>query len=133
MPAVLLTLVLAAAAAADFQKAFKPLRLPKPAKLEKELGPMLPPGIVIDAAPFDRLVAHLLKPYAERLDLREKLMPGLAGRQLVAAFKVLAKENADFAKRIAAVEDIYAEHYNKGFDQRSEGMFVTSRRHELSA
>ena len=118
--AVLLTVVLAAAAD-DFRKAFKPLRLPKPARLEKELGPMLPPGIVIDAAPFDRIVAHLLKPHAERLDLREKLMPTLAGRQLLAAFKVLAKENADFAKRIAAVEEAYAEHYNKGFDQRSEG------------
>ena len=117
----ILAAVALAATADDFQQAFKPLRLPKAAKLEKQLAQKLPRGIVIEAGPFDRLVAGLLKPHAERLDSREKLIAGLTGRRLVAAFKVLAKENAGYAKRIAAVEKAYAEHYNKGFDERSEG------------
>ncbi|MHC4958693.1 MAG: HEAT repeat domain-containing protein [Planctomycetota bacterium] len=119
--AVLIALLLFPAVADDYKKAFKPLRLPKPKKLEKELGPRLPKGIVIDAAPFDGLVASLLEPHTGRLDMREKVIATLDDRQLASAFKVLAKENAELEKRIAKVEEAYAEHYNKGFDQRSEG------------
>jgi len=118
--AILLVLV-CSAVADDYQEAFKPLRLPKPAKLEKQLAPRLPAGIVIEAAPFDRLVAGLLKPHSERLGQREKLIAGLTDRRLLAAFKLLAKETAEYAKRIAAVETAYAEHYNKGFNARSAG------------
>jgi hypothetical protein len=120
MPAFLLVLALSAAAD-DYKQAFKPLRLPKPSKLEKELGPKLPKGIVIDAAPFDALVASLLEPHAARLDLRAKVIATLDDRKVAAAFKVLGKENAEIRKRIAGVEEAYAEHYNKGFDERSEG------------
>jgi len=118
--AFVLTVVLSVAAAEKNRDAFKPLRVPKPSKLEKDLQRRLPPGIVIDAAPFDNLVQSLLEPHVHRLEQREKLMPTLTGRQLAAAFKVLAQENSDRVKRIAAIEKAYAEHYNKGFDQRSE-------------
>ncbi|MHC4952609.1 MAG: VWA domain-containing protein [Planctomycetota bacterium] len=115
-------LVLALPVTADeFSDAFKSLKVPKAARIEKDLAPQLPRGVVIEAGPFDRIIQSLLAPHAKRLEQRERLMPRLTTRQLGTAFKVMAKENADRRKRIAAVERSYAEHYNKGFDQRSAG------------
>lgn len=127
--AVLLAIALPAGADGP-DEAFRPLRLPKPAKLEKDLEPRLPPGIVTEAAPFDRIVTGLLEEHAAQLDLRERSIAQLDARRLASAFRVLEKERADLGKRIAAVEEAYAEHYNKDFDERSE---AANRTRKLAA
>lgn len=118
---VLLLLLSAAAPADEFKDAFKRLRLPKASKLAKDIAPRLPAGIVIEPGPFDALVAKLLEPYAAQLDLREKVMPGLDARKATSAFKVLTKENDDLVKSIMRVEDTYAQAYNRGYMESSEG------------
>jgi len=113
--------VLAVLAAAVVAGKFKPLRLPKPAKLEKQVDPLLPKGIVITAAPFDAVIERLLEPHESRYAERKQVLSGLTGSQIPAAFKVLAKENANLRKRIAAVEEGYAEVYDRGYMESSEG------------
>ncbi len=110
------------------RKAFKTLSLPAHAKLTKEIERRLPGGVVIEAAPFDRLVKGLLAPHAERLALREEVLRSLAhhaspkaGKAIEAALKTLAKEGADRSKRLLAMEAEYAEVYNRGYLESGEG------------
>ena len=110
------------------RKAFKRLSLPKHDKLAKELEPRLPGGVVIEAAPFDKLVAALLTTHREQLAAREAALRALAqhpsskaGKALEPAFQTLAKEEEDLAKRLADVEEAYDEVYNRGYMESSEG------------
>ncbi len=110
------------------RKAFKRLSIAKHAQLVKSLTPRLPSGIVITAAPFDGLVKNLLAPYAKQLASRERVLASLAqhpspkaGKLLETAFKTLAKEDADRAKRVLVMEAEYAGVYNAGYMESSEG------------
>lgn len=112
---------------ARHKKAFKTLRLPSAKRLDKELEPRLPEGVVIEAAPFDRLVAALLAPHAKQLALRDEVLADLAahpgpeaGRLVASALATLAKEEDQWAKRRAGVEAAYAEVYNRGYMEASE-------------
>jgi hypothetical protein len=110
-------LLLAAAAAAD-RDPFRPIKVP--AQIAEEVEPKLPPGIVTEAAPFDALVRKLLEPYEKDFDERRKAVAALDAGKLKAAFGVMAKENADWRKRLARVEADYAEVYNRGWMEASE-------------
>jgi hypothetical protein len=114
---VLPLLLLAAAAAAD-RDPFRPLKVP--ASLAEDVEPKLPPGIVTEAAPFDALVRELLKPYERDFEERRAAIAGLDAARLKAAFGAMAKENADWRKRVARVEALYAEVYNRGWMEASE-------------
>jgi len=110
------------------RKAFKAVPLPSHGELVKEITPSLPEGVVIEAAPFDALIQRLVAPRAEQLALRQAALRGLAqhpspatGKLLEAAYKTLAKEGADRAKRLAATEAEYADVYNAGYMESSEG------------
>ncbi len=120
-----------AADAAEAQKkaraAFKPLDLPALDKVEKQVAPSLPPGIVTEPGPFDALVSQLQKPYEAPLEARAEALKALAehpapagGDVARAASKVLAKEDATLAERVAAVEKEYAEVYNVEWTASSE-------------
>ncbi|MHC4974562.1 MAG: VWA domain-containing protein [Planctomycetota bacterium] len=113
-------LLLAVAATAAPRDPFRPLRLPSKKKVEKEIVPRLPSGIVIESGPFDRLIRRLLEPYKEQLEKRRDGIAALDGAKLKAAFKVLAKENAELRKRIAGVEAEYAAVYNRGYMESGE-------------
>lgn len=113
-------LLLAAAALAAPRDPFHPLRLPSKKQIQKEIVPGLPSGIVIEAGPFDRLIRHLLQRYAEQLERRRDSIGALEAAKLKAAFKVLAKENAELEKRIAGVEAEYASVYNRGYMESGE-------------
>lgn len=117
MRAVVPLLLLAAAAAAD-RDPFRPLKVP--ANLAEEVEPKLPPGIVTEAAPFDALVRKLLEPYEKDFEDRRAAIQGLDAARLKAAFAAMAKESADWRKRMARVEALYAEVYNRGWTEASE-------------
>ncbi len=111
----------------DLRKAFKALKLPSAKKLDKEVVPRLPRGIVIESGPFDRLIGQLVKPHEGQLALRESATRELAehrtpaaGKEVRAALAVLAKEDAAFAGRLAKVEEAYAEVFDKGFNEAGE-------------
>jgi hypothetical protein len=121
----------------DLRAAFKPLKLPSAKKLEKQVVPRLPQGIVIESRPFDRLIGAVLDPYRERLDLRESALREIsahrtaeAGKELRTALAVLAKEDAAWATRLAAVEEAYAEVFDKGYMDSGES---TRRARKLAA
>ncbi|MHC4490230.1 MAG: VWA domain-containing protein [Planctomycetota bacterium] len=114
---LLLFAVAAAAAAGD---PFRPLRLPSKKRVEKEIVPRLPSGIVIESGPFDTLIRRLLEPYAEQQARRRAAIGELDAAKLKAAFKVMAKENAELKKRIAGVEAEYAAVYNRGYMESGE-------------
>jgi len=133
----LLIFLLAAALAAgpvppDLKKrcarAFKPLPLPSPARLEKEAAPALPKGIVIEAAPFRALIDRLGAPSLKRLALRREVLGALktspgdkSARLIRSGLQALDKEDAGLVKRIAGVEKAYAEVYNRGYMESSAG------------
>ena len=117
---IFLALLAVAAAAAADRDPFRPIRLPSASRLAKEVEPQLPPGIVIEAAPFDALVAKLLAPYEDDFARRREAVAGLDAARLKSAFGVMAKENADWRKRLARVEADYAEVYNRGWMEASE-------------
>jgi len=112
-------LLLCAAPAIAAPDPFRPLRLPPASRLAKEVEPQLPPGIVIEAAPFDALVAKLLKPFEDDFERRREAIAGLDATHLKSAFGVMAKEAADWRKRLARVEADYAEVYNRGWMEAS--------------
>lgn len=114
----LVPLLLVAASAGADRDPFRPLKIP--AGIAKEVEPRLPPGIVTEAAPFDALVRKLLEPYEAGFDDRREAIKGLDAGRLKAAFGVMAKENAEWGKRIARVEADYAEAYNRGWMEASE-------------
>jgi len=117
---VLVPALLVAATAGAAGDPFRPLKLPSAASLAKEVEPQLPQGIVTEAAPFDALVRKLLEPYQKEFAERREAIRGLDAAKLKAAFGVMAKENADFGKRLARVEADYAEVYNRGWMEASE-------------
>lgn len=110
-----------------FRTAFKRLALASAAQTEKQIGPHLPAGIVIEAGPFDALVQRLHKPLEDGIALRRKAMEDLgrhaspkAGRLVKGALDTLRKENADLARRVADVEEAYREVYNRGYMESGE-------------
>jgi hypothetical protein len=108
-----------------FREAFKPLRIPPAAVVEKDLTPLLPAGIVVESAPFQTLVTRLLEPYREQFAERERTM-GPAGADqdgagaVAGALKTLEKENEDLAARVAGVEAMYSEVYDAGYMESGE-------------
>ena len=109
-------------------KAFKPLPIPPPARLEKEATPELPKGIVIEAAPFRALTDRLGAPSERRLALRREVLRALktnpgdrAARLIRSGLQALDKEDAGLVKRIAGVEKSYSEVYNRGYMESSAG------------
>jgi len=136
---VALAPLLAPAAADDarsrLKDAFKPLPLEAPAKLARRLDPTLPAGIVIEAAPFDRLIAAELEPFAARLDARAAALEAAGrepspdtGKLVRAALDAVGKELAELDKRIAGVEKEYADVFNRGYMESSEGARTTRKR-----
>lgn len=113
-------LLVGLAASAAPRDPFRPLRLPSRKRIQQEIVPGLPPGIVIESGPFDRLIQRLLQPYTEQLEGRRDGIGALEGARLKVAFKVLAKENAELRKRIAGVESEYAAVYNRGYMESGE-------------
>jgi len=112
--------LLVAAATAAAGDPFKPLRLPGKKRVQKEIVPRLPSGIVIESGPFDTLIRRLLEPYKEQMEKRREGIAALDGAKLKAAFKVLARENAELRKRIAGIEAAYAAVYNRGYMESGE-------------
>ena len=116
LPRVLVPVLVFASLAAGERDPFRPLKVP--ASLADDV--VLPPGIVIEAAPFDALVRKLLEPYEADFKERREAVAGFDAARLKAAFGVMAKENADWRKRIAQVEADYAEVFNRGWTEASE-------------
>ncbi|MCK6460557.1 MAG: hypothetical protein L6Q95_11770, partial [Planctomycetes bacterium] len=125
VPRVLVTLLLLAATAAAERDPFQPIKVPK--GIAEEVEPKLPAGIVTEAAPFDALVRKLLEPYDADFEGRRKAVVALDPARLIAAFGVMAKENAEWRKRLARVEADYAEVYNRGWMEASEGQRNTRK------
>ena len=99
--------------------AFRPMRLTPAAKLEKDLVPVLPAGIVTEAKPFDELIVRFGKPALEQLARREAALSAHDGpmsvadaEALKAAWKTVEAEGDDLGARVAAVEARYGEVYN---------------------
>jgi hypothetical protein len=113
-------LLLAVAVTAAPSDPFRPMRLPSKKRVEKDIAPRLPAGIVIESGPFDALIRRLLEPYEKQQAQRRDSIAALEGARLKAAFKVLARENAELKKRIAAVEAEYAAVYNHGYMESGE-------------
>jgi hypothetical protein len=118
--AAALALVRAAGAdeAADadkrFREAFKPIKLPPAAKVEKDVTPSLPQGIVTESGPFDAVIKTLVGPYEKQLAERDDAMAKIGAAadpvaDVVLASGVLDAENADLAARVAGVEAMYSE------------------------
>ncbi|MHC4931192.1 MAG: hypothetical protein ACYTGV_03265 [Planctomycetota bacterium] len=114
--------------------AFKPLRIQKPAQAEKRVVPALPSGIVTEPEPFHDLIRGLSAPLAERLAQREAVVKELEAHPTVetakllrSALSVLAKERALLQKHIAAVEQSYAEVYNRGIMEAGANAARTRR------
>jgi hypothetical protein len=110
------------------KQAFRSLGVPSAKRLEKTLPGKLPGGVVIEAAPFDRLISQLLAPHAAQLDLRDRVLADLAahpgpvsGKLVASSLATVAKEASQWAKRLAAVEEAYGEVYNRGYMEASEG------------
>lgn len=122
---MLVTLLLLAATAAAERDPFQPIKVPK--GIAEEVEPKLPAGIVTEAAPFDALVRKLLEPYDADFEGRRKAVVALDPARLIAAFGVMAKENAEWRKRLARVEADYAEVYNRGWMEASEGQRNTRK------
>lgn len=114
----LVALVLLAAAAAADKDPFRPIKVP--GKIAEEVEPKLPKGIVTEAAPFDALVRKLLEPYEKDFEERRQAVAALDPARMKAAFAAMAKENADWRKRLARVEADYAEVFNRGWMEASE-------------
>ncbi len=109
------------------REAFKPLKLPPAAKVEKDLLPMLPAGIVIEAKPFSDLVARLGKPFDSAFDAREAALDALSSGITIAeadavkaAWKTVETEAEELSARVTAVEARYAEVYNLEWDASGE-------------
>ncbi|MHC4819410.1 MAG: HEAT repeat domain-containing protein [Planctomycetota bacterium] len=120
MRCLLGSVLFAVAAMAADRDPFKPLRLPSKKRIQKDIVPRLPSGIVIESGPFDALIRRLLEPYGKQQAQRRDVIAGLEGAKLKTAFKVLAKENADLRKRIAGVEAEYGGVYNRGYMESGE-------------
>lgn len=108
-----------------FRDAFKPLKLPPAAKVEKEATPLLPGGIVTEAGPFDAVVRKLLEPFDAQLAARDAAAAEVgaapeSAAALVAAVTTLESENADLAGRVADVEASYAEVYAAVWSESGE-------------
>ncbi len=117
------------AVAKDAKAAFKPLKLTSAKKLDKDLASSLPKGIVIESAPFDRLIERLRKKHADQLALRETAVremaahPGpKAGKVLRSALQTLLKDDAELTERIADVQDAYAEVFDQGYMAAGESV-----------
>jgi hypothetical protein len=104
----------------EIRAAFKALPLLPLARLDKQLDPRLPNGIVIESGPFDDLVRHLLSPLEEAASRRERAVAERgaqpsAAATLAAGLKTLEKENRELAARVTAVEASYGEAWDKGW------------------
>jgi HEAT repeat protein len=107
--------------------AFRPLKLPAAARLEKDVASALPGGIVIEAKPFHDLVARFGGPMEAVFDARDAALgalrdaPTLAEADALAgAWRVVDGEVEDLLERVAAVEARYAEVYNLEWDASGE-------------
>ncbi|MHC4777137.1 MAG: HEAT repeat domain-containing protein [Planctomycetota bacterium] len=105
-----------------FRMAFKPLRLPKAAQLEKMIVPELPGGVVIEPGPFEALARRLREPFEAKITRREEVMKAFekeasvkSGKAIKDALKIMAKENREIAKSVSWVESNYSGAYNRGF------------------
>ena len=105
------------------REALRPLRLLPAAKLEKELVPALPVGIVTEAAPFHALIERAGRPSFDLLDRRgaalTELGPAIsvADAEAVRSFwKTVELETEDLLGRVAAMEARYADVANLAFN-----------------
>ena len=109
------------------REAFAPLKLPAAAKIEKDLEPMLPQGIVTEAGPFDALVRRLLEPYEQRFKERTEALGRVAAAPtpeaadaVAAGLRTVGAENEDLAARLARAEESYAEVWDAGYMESGE-------------
>ncbi|MCE9637742.1 MAG: HEAT repeat domain-containing protein [Planctomycetes bacterium] len=115
----------AADAEKRFRDAFKPIKFPAAAKVEKDVTPDLPGGIVTEAGPFEAVIRKVVGPYDAQLARREDAMAALGAladpvTALTAATAAMDAENADLATRVAGVESMYDEVWDAGYMESGE-------------
>ena len=108
-----------------FREAFKPVKLAPAAKVEKDVTPLLPTGIVTEAAPFEAVIQKLFAPLDAQLAQRLDAMAAVGATSdpvasVVSAAGVMDAESADLAARVAGVESMYDEVWDAGYMESGE-------------